>query len=877
MRKQHILIIVFLIIGFCLHGQNLSIVINADNIPIKEVLEQLREQYNFHFSYSEDQLSGYRVNISKTFHSEEEAIQYLFKDLPFKIHHSDEVFIIIPIKNKTDDKNEKQKEKFITISGQIVEAGSYEPLPYSHVFINNHALVSNVMGSIKYSYPSAEDSSVHFKISHLGYYIFDTVLYASIDKQFVLTPSSYDIPEVTVKNSEIENSTQIGESPAKIKLNYVIAKYLPGQGDNSIFNLLRLMPGIQAAGEQTSEPLTWGSYEGQTQIIFDGFLLFGLKNYNDYISVVNPLMVKNIEIFKSAYDARYSNSVGGIIDITGKNGNLKKPAFCVNLNPTTINGVVEVPIHRKSSLMMAYRQTYYNLYNPDDFNIFEPSASMLNKRGKGVNNDINVDLNIYPDAYNFRDFNLKYSVHPGDGDLFHFSLYNGGDFFSLATETEVDLNKKHHNPTEDSNIINVKLRSTEKNRQYGGAVFYGKNWKDGMTSNIILSHSGLTKTVADNFESEVPDNFNFLASNASSLENETSEFSLKQENAINLTNSHKFEFGTGLYLDNASYINSFNENDTLKIDTVNTFKNNRYFVYLHDSRTLWNKWNIKAGLYANYITTSNLLKLEPRFSTTYKITKTIKASMAWGIYNQYLYKQETVDRDNNYTYLWITSDENIKPLHAVHYVAGLTYFKNNFTVNIEGYSKFLTSLTRRIYVENTGENQLNASYSRYNGNSKATGIDIFVKKDWKNYVVWASYTLSKTVEQFHTGSGELSSVEYQAAPHDQRHEFKTAGLVNFGKWYFSLNYVYGSGMQMLKTTFPDQKVRYSRLDAATTYKFGTLRYKAEIGLSILNVLNTQNLKYTNLKSIQISPQMEKITVYTSAVPFTPTLFVKLSF
>ena len=80
------------------------------------------------------------------------------------------------------------------------------------------------------------------------------------------------------------------------------------------------MPGIQAAGEQSTDLLIWGSYEGQSLITFDEFTFFGLKNYNDNISVVNPFLVKTIEIYKGGFESKYGNRVGGIVNITGKNG-----------------------------------------------------------------------------------------------------------------------------------------------------------------------------------------------------------------------------------------------------------------------------------------------------------------------------------------------------------------------------------------------------------------------------------------------------------------------------------------------------------------------------------------------------------------------------
>jgi len=173
--------------------------------------------------------------------------------------------------------------------------------------------------------------------------------------------------EIVVIGASIEKSIQTGTSPGTIKLNQKTAYYLPGSGDNEVFNLLRLQPGILAAGEQSSDLIIWGSYEGQSQIVFDGFTLFGMKNFNDNISAVNPFMAKDINILKGGFGAEYGERVGGIAIITGTDGNRLSPSVHLNVNNMTLNGMVSVPFRKKSSLLIAYRQTYYNLYNPDKY------------------------------------------------------------------------------------------------------------------------------------------------------------------------------------------------------------------------------------------------------------------------------------------------------------------------------------------------------------------------------------------------------------------------------------------------------------------------------------------------------------------------------
>lgn len=153
-----------------------------------------------------------------------------------------------------------------------------------------------------------------------------------------------------------------------------------------------------------------------------------------------------------------------------------------------------------------------------------------------------------------------------------------------------------------------------------------------------------------------------------------------------------------------------------------------------------------------------------------------------------------------------------------------------------------------------------------------------MKKDFGRHSVWASYSLSKAQERL-ANSGQLLG-EYVLAPHDQRHELKVAALFNIRKFYLSANYVYGSGLQLLKEKFADEvdDIYYSRVDASVTYKFAIKKkLNCETGVSVINVFDTQNLKLDNLKRIKISPEYGDITIYSNAVPFSPTLFLKMVF
>lgn len=49
----------------------------------------------------------------------------------------------------------------------------------------------------------------------------------------------------------------------------------------------------------------------------------------------------------------------------------------------------------------------------------------------------------------------------------------------------------------------------------------------------------------------------------------------------------------------------------------------------------------------------------------------------------------------------------------------------------------------------------------------------------------------------------------------------------------------------------------------------------EVGISLLNVLNTENHKYTSFERIPVN-QTRDINILAGAIPFTPTLYLKIS-
>jgi hypothetical protein len=809
-----------------------EITIQVSDQPLNEVLNRLSSTHHWQMSFDDQSLSQYRITLDGSYTSPEEALTMLLEGLPLTFEVNGQVYVIFPVAG--------EKTGQILLTGSVLDKVTREALPFSHVVINQRVIVTDLKGHFS---AHTSDSVCTLRASHLGYYILDTTVRLAEELQLPLIPSIIGLSEVQVTQSAVSRSGLTGSEAGSMLLNHQVANFLPGFGDNSVFNLLRLQPGILASGELTNELIIWGCYEGQSKIMFDGFTLYSLKNFNDNISAFNPLMAKDIEVHKGGYGVRFGDRVGGIVNIVGKNGNMVQPSFTFNVSNMTLNGMLEVPVARNNALVVAFRSTYYSLYNPTDIN-----SRLWRNNDRDTAND--ADYQIVPD-YHFMDVNLKYSSLIRGRDLFYLSLYGGNDRFSYSIEEPL------------KNVILAK-ETEEHNIQLGGALFYGKHWKKGSSTNFNLNYSGLKSDYTDELSAEgkiVP----IIRSirDESSL-NAIREYTFQADHRQPAGRHHLVEGGLDMKINKVEL-----QEDTFNIPQTRLEGSaERLALYVQDRMTLWDRLDVNAGLRLNRSFNLEKFFVEPRLSLSYRASEHWKLNAAWGIYDQFIALSSVVDELGNFRYIWSVCDEETVPvLQAMHWVAGISYIENDLTFSLESYYKTTTGLTRFV------RNNYYHSEGIFEGKARSVGMDVMIKKDYRGHSGWIAYSLSRTEEIFEY----FLQPEYRLAPQDQRHELKAALLLNFDPFYFSADYVYGSGFPApaYLALQQEEDLTYSRLDVAVIYKFLDRKVKGEVGLSVLNVTNSKNIKYENFERVP-ADQKNSVSLYAEAIPITPALYLKLS-
>jgi len=790
--------------------------------PLNKILVDLGKTHGLEFSFNDKLLRSCELSISKLFMSKDEMMSYLLGQCNLSYELVGGVYII------NEKKVAEKKTTTCIFKAQVIDDLTKEPLPYSTLQIGISGLVSDVNGQIVYK---TNTDQLQVLVSHIGYQVSNETYNACSDQAISLIPKAEGLKEVVVEANAKSVNTTVASTPGVIKLNHRLARFLPGNSDNTLFNMLRLQPGILAAGEKSNDLIIWGGYSGHTQIVFDGMTLFSAGSLNDHIGAVNPLIVKDVEVHKGAYNAHIGDRVGSFVNITSRSGNNNEFDAILNVNNQTTSVLVNIPILKKrSSLQLAGRKTYFDFYGWKDI------------RKKDISEPV----------YDFQDMNLKYSGKNKSGDHYYISVMGSeDDFYNQIEFSENDANYSFYRHT--------------KKEQQGGSFYYGKKWNNAGLSSIKLAYSGLsTRSVnATIFEDGKDSTKNLKINNV--FRNSIGESSFKLDHYFPSNKIHSLSAGIGLIQNSVAF-----KQDTMNQSLKRHFKRSpRSTGYIKDDISINRFLSMHPGLRIDVPLIDLKPYLQPRLELFIKPNDHWRFKLATGIYNQFITQNMLIDSLGTPLYFWNLLDSADKfNLESIHYVSGINYSFKKLELNIDGFYK-ITSGIDRYYLSATDKS---LSYS--NLTSRSYGIDLSLRTKFNKLDLWLGYTLSKTEEMLIDeieGPGSPWSF-YVRSPFDQRHELKLGAFLNLSPFHISVDYVYGSGLPNTIVYLMDDETPYSRFDIAFLYQIKRKRSDIQTGVSLLNIFNTENIRYNDFASFPNQKQS-----YPYATPFTPTIFFNINF
>lgn len=792
---------------------------------------------------------------------------------------------LTPTQTKSIGKNKgtiPQKRDF-TLVGRVIDGKSSETLPFASVVVLSKTNVNaqtNVDGY--FTLLNVPADTVTLKISYIGYKPTLFFLYPELPTSgltFELEPNTQELEEVMVTAEKTE-VMKANETVGMFKMTPRNIKTLPNVGERDVFRAFQLMPGISAANESSSGLYVRGGTPDQTLVLYDGFTVYYVDHLYGFFSAFNYNAIKDVQLYKGGFEARFGGRLSGVAEITGKEGNKRELNAGGDLSLLSMNAFVEAPIGDKITVLFAGRRSWKGpLYNKI-FNKFNSGTTQQQGGfappggGRFGRQQAQTTVKSY-----FYDLNGKITFRPTDKDVVTLSLYDGADKLDNSQDTSLG---GFGGGAGNGGFANTDLSNWGNT---GSSFKWSRRWSDKFYTNVLASYS--------NFYSN-RDNTNQITLSDSrtikfgSLEdNDLKDYSVKADLQYKAHPNHLIELGTQITHNQLKY--TYSQNDTTTVLDKDD-KGTMASWYVQDKIKWFNdRLILTPGLRATYFDVTKKLYLEPRFSATYQYSKQLKLKAAFGEYYQFTKQVNREDFSSGNRNFWVLSNGDYLPVGlAYHYIVGASYETKNYLFDVEAYYKDLSGVTEyTLRFAPTIGRGLVASETFLTGTGYVQGVDFLVQKKFGNYNGWIGYTLAEAkndIKQF--------SEKAFYANQDVRHEFKSINAYKWRNWDFALTWIFAKGkpytsivggysVKLLDGTtkdFTDPSAKnsqrlpdYHRMDVSATYNFA----KGSIGFSVFNLYNRSNVWYKKFQVIQDDTSGEKTLLVTDVnyLGITPNITI----
>lgn len=766
------------------------------------------------------------------------------------------------------------------ISGRVMEVGTNEVLPLANVIdlTANRGVSTNTEGNFTLFYNSAD--SLIIKVTYVGYQS-QTLSYAqsTLPKELLikLEPLSAQLKEVVISadaNKFINTDrgiSQISLSPKQIAL-------LPSIGETDIFRSLQLLPGVSGTNENSSGLFIRGGTPDQNLVLLDGMTIYRVDHFFGFFSAFNANAIKDVQLYKGAFPAKYGARIGGVVDLTGRTGSFEKVNGSVGVNLLSANASVEVPLSEKVSFFFAGRRSFTDLMQTGVYNAISENLYQQD--------DIPGLARVTPD-FNFYDVNSKINFRPSEKDIISLSYYRGSDFLDESRDIRNDIDI----PDSDDDI--VALIDVDEITDWGNqgiSATWSRQWSPRYfhTMQLATSRYKSNYDVNVDVEATIPSRdstileFNFKFEE----ENIIDDLSARYDGEWLANSSHKVSFGAALTNSEIDYLGVFNDTTTL-LDLNQ--KSKLYAGYLSNTWTPNSKLQVTGGARVSYYDLTEDLLIAPRLSFQYSLTDDLKIKAGYGRHYQNVNRIINENVTQGSRDFWLMADDELVQISKSHqYVVGASYNANQWLLNIEAYYNDVSDLTE--FSQRVGNGSDNPADLFFSGDGVAKGIEVLLQKKQGKYTGWISYTVGRVKNTF----TDFNDGEPFPALQDQLHEFKIVNSYEIEGWNFSANFIYGSGrpysrpsnqydITLLDGTNanfvgvgPRNGSRlkpYHRLDISAHHIFPMGKAKGDIGISVFNFYGRLNTWYFEYDFNQDPVLTTEITY----LGFTPNLSFTVTF
>jgi outer membrane cobalamin receptor len=734
------------------------------------------------------------------------------------------------------------KTRRITLAGTVREKVNGEVLIGAHVRIQETSFgaVTNAYGYYSLSIPEGD---YRMAVSYLGFkgVLRDLALERDSTVDIEMEEESQEMKEVEIVSGENASITSSG-SLSEVRFSSHELSEMPGfAGDIDVIKSLQAVPGINSFGDGSAFFYVRGGNSDQNLFMIDDAPIYNPSHLFGFFSALSPDAINEVKAYKGDFPAQYGGRLSSVIDIKGREGNMKRFGFSGNIGPYASFLSVEGPI------------------------VKEKSSFLVSGRISTLDWLPYVVTNLDPYKIRFYDINAKINLKVDQNNRIFLTFFTGNDNFSGFNTSAI-------------NTYGIRWNNM------AGTARWNHLFNRKLFSNTTASFS---RYEYDLFISQELNEF---------WQSSISNLSLKTDFTwfLNPNNTLKSGLEVSSHWSDPGNVNEGSVSSGIR--EVPTYQSMEYTFYLSNEQKIGNHLTFRYGLrlpvwqdigsttvYAfdvNYkvIDSTSVQKLssysafispEPRVSIRYSPVRDFSVTAAYSRNTQFMQVLSNSATPFTSLEVWVPSGPNIKPQKAdqVSLGASASLFNGHLQLSADGFYKYYTDhLDYRDHA-----NLLNNPYIEGElrfGTAESYGFEMLVRKPLGKLTGWVAYTFTRAFVK----TRDLNAGKTYPATYDRPNDLcinlawqplkrlslsATWILMSGGAITTPVGFYYNNGysVPIYGDKNNDRLPTYHRLDLAVEYRLNRpeRRYQHSLVLTVYNAygrLNPYTVSFNKYKDDQ---------------------------
>lgn len=728
-----------------------------------------------------------------------------------------------------------QAQQQSSISGYVRDAESGETLIMATVVVEGTTIGTAANNSGYYMLTALQPGSYVFIATYIGYQPLRKEIELAPGEEarvdFALLPEGVMLEEVVVsaEADEEEERTRIGTT--RMSTRQILQ--MPAILEADVFRSLQLLPGIKSSSDFSSGLYVRGGGPDQTLIMLDRTTVYNPTHVFGFFSTFNPDALKDVQVYKGGYPARYGGRLGSVIDVYNKDGNRQQMAGRLSIGLLASRASIEGPVGPGSFMLALRRST------------MEPLLAALRETEEGI-----------PDKFYFYDLNGKLNIDAGKNDRFSLTFYGGSDRLGIVPAEDLSIQMMYGNRTGSLNWTHIFSNRLFSNFTFTGSRYFSfPKFKFGGT----------------NYDQQ----------------NQVFDFSAKADIEYVPNGRHAIEAGVWAGNLILKYSETFDESAEFSSRIASQYAS----AYVQETWRPTYHWMIQGGVRANAFSEGGFVRLEPRFSIERRQNERLRFQAAYGRYYQFL----TLITNEVFSGMdvWLTTADGVPPAWGDQFILGVkTALGKAYRLDAEVYYRTMEDL---FELDPNLGNVSGSDYEdlfRF-GDGYAYGFELMLEKGIGRLNGFAGYTYGNSRRRF----AGYNEGRFYPPKYDRTHEINAVANYDLSRrWRVTAVYSYATGQAYTRalgrtqyedpfTSNPADEIingrvnasrlpAYHRLDVGFTNMgrfLGLGDY--ELQLQVINVYNRRNTWFYTFDFEENPVRRETV----SMLPIVPNISFTLTF